>query len=276
MFIYSCLKLFRPRLISFILVMGGFYVMFMQLYDMLPNFIEEWTDSSDIVSALGLHEGLFARLSADPALARGLQVPQEEMINLDSGAIILLMLPIAYLAARFRRLAVIVAGIVIASVGLLLCGTSQAGAVCVVGILVFAVGEMAAAPKMQEYLGVIAPKGEEALYMGYANMPFAIGWVLADYVGGLAYDRVADKANLAQRYLTEHALLAGAAAPPRTEAFKALMAATHTNAAQATRLLWDAYHPYTVWYGFVAVGLLTAVAMLIFAQFAKRWTHENA
>jgi MFS family permease len=275
---YSVKKLFRPRLISFILVMSGFYVMFMQLYDTLPNFIEEWVDSSDVVAALHLHEGLFARASVDPLLSRGLQVPQEEMINLDAGAIILLMLPIAYVTARFKRLWVIVVGIVIAAAGLLLCGISMSGFVCLSGILLFAVGEMSSVPKMQEYLGVVAPKGEEALYMGYANLPFAVGWTLADYVGGLAYDKLADKANLAIRYMTEHQLAAAdvIAQTPRTGAFKALMAATHTDARAATTLLWEAYHPYTVWYGFVGVGLLTAMGMIVYARIAKRWVRENA
>jgi POT family proton-dependent oligopeptide transporter len=275
---YSVRKFFRPRLVSFILIMSGFYIMFMQLYDMLPNFIEEWIDSSDIVRTLHLGEGFLARASSDSLLSRGLQVPQEEMINLDSGAIILLMLPIAYLAGRFRRLSVIVVGIFIASAGLLLCGTSQAGFVCIAGIGLFAIGEMASLPKMQEYLGVVAPKGEEALYMGYANMPFAIGWTLADYVGGVAYDRLADKANLALRYLGDQSLASPdvIAKTSRTEAFKALMQATHTNASQATKLLWDAYHPYSVWYGFVAVGVVTAFGMLIYGQIAKKWIRENA
>jgi proton-dependent oligopeptide transporter, POT family len=275
--LYSVKNIFRPRLVSFILVMSGFYVMFMQLYDTLPNFIEEWVDSSDIVAALHLHEGLFARAAADPLLSRGLQVPQEEMINLDSGAIILLMLPLAYVTARFKRLWVMVVGIGIAAAGLLLCGISMTGFVCVSGILLFAIGEMASVPKMSEYLGVIAPKGEEALYMGYANIPYAVGWTLADYVGGLAYDRLADKANLALRYLEDHQLVGADVIreTPRTGAFKALMAATHTDARAATTLLWDAYHPYTVWYGFVGVGLLTAVGMIVYAQIAKGWVREN-
>jgi POT family proton-dependent oligopeptide transporter len=275
--VYSMKKIWRPRLISFILVMSGFYVMFMQLYDTLPNFIEEWVDSSDIVAALGLHEGLFARAAADPLLSRGLQVPQEEMINLDSGAIILFMLPLAYVTARFKRLRVMVVGIVISAAGLLLCGVSMAGFACISGILLFAVGEMSAVPKMSEYLGVIAPKGEEALYMGYSNIPYAVGWTMADYAGGLAYDKLADKANLALRYLADHQLLSAdvLAATPRTQAFKALMSATHTDARAATALLWDAYHPYAVWYGFVAVGLVAAMAMVLYTRIARSWAREN-
>jgi POT family proton-dependent oligopeptide transporter len=263
-FAYSMKRLFRPRLIS---------LMFMQLYDMLPNFIEEWTDSANVVAALGLHQGQLAQPTP-----RGLQVPQEWMINLDAGAIVLFMLVIAYLGARMRRLVAIFVGIFIASAGLLMAGISMSGWLCLLGILTFAVGEMTASPKMNEYLGVIAPKGEEALYMGYANIPFAIGWTAADYLGGVAYDRLADKANLALRYMREHALVAPDVLDhlKRTDAMKALMDATHLDARQATELLWGAYHPQTVWYPFVAVGILTSFAMVAYARVAQRWTHENA
>jgi hypothetical protein len=54
------------------------------------------------------------------------------------------------------------------------------------------------------------------------------------------------------------------------------MRLTNTDAREATKMLWDAYHPYTVWYGFVAVGLVTAVGMIVYATVAKRWVRENA
>ncbi len=277
-FLYSMKRLFRWRLLALIVINGGFYVMFMQLYDMLPNFIEEWTNSQDIVSALGLREGQLARAAADPLLSRGLQVPQEWMINLDAGAIVVFMLLVASVSGRVRRLVAIFLGIFIASAGLLLCGISTSGWACIIGILIFAVGEMTAVPKLNEYLGVIAPKGEEGLYMGYANIPFAIGWTLADSLGGFAYDRMADKANLALRYMREHALLAPdvVAAIPRTDAMKRLIALTRMDAQGATDLLWRTYHPETVWYPFVGVGVATAIAMVVYARYAKRWTHENA
>jgi MFS family permease len=209
---------------------------------------------------------------------RGLQMPQEWMINLDAGLIVLFMVPIAALTARIKRLRAIFIGIFIASAGLILAGATMSGAFCLLGIAVFAIGEMTASPKMNEYLGVIAPKGEEALYMGYANVPFAIGWTLADFFGGTLYDRLSDKANLAVRYLGEQKLLApeALAAVKRTEAMAALQSATHLDATQATQLLWDTYHPYTFWYLFVGIGVASAFAMVVYARIARRWSHENA
>jgi MFS family permease len=270
-FAYSMKRLFQPRLISFVLIMSGFWVMFMQLFDMLPNFIEEWTDSSNIVAALHLQEGQLAQMTQ-----RGLQVPQEWMINLDAGAIVLLMLPIAYVGSKLRRLVAIFIGIFIASGALLLAGISMNGALCLAGIFVFAVGEMIASPKMNEYLGVIAPKGEEALYMGYANIPFAIGWTSADYVGGLAYDRWADKANLAIAYMKSHGMADPSETIDRTKAMARFMDASKLDAKAATELLWNTYHPQIVWYPFVVAGIVTAFAMVGYAIVARRWTRENA
>jgi MFS family permease len=205
---------------------------------------------------------------------RGLQVPQEWMINLDSTAIVFLMLPLAAMTARIRRLAAICIGILISCVGLLMCGLTPSGGLCLLGIFVFAIGEMTAAPKMNEYLGVIAPKGQEALYMGYANVPYAVGWTSGAYVAGQVYDRLSDKANLAIRYLKEHGQNVDGL--ERTKAMDALQAFTHTDANGATVLLWDTYHPYTFWYLFVAIGLMSAIGMVFFARAASRWKEENA
>jgi hypothetical protein len=236
--------------------------MFMQFYDSLPNFIEEWTNSSDLVATLGLHEGQLARMTP-----RGLQVPQEWMCNLDAGIILLLMVPAAWLFSKMNRLTALILGVGVTCVGLLLFGTVTAGWSCLLGIGVFALGEMMAAPKVNEYLGVIAPKGEEALYMGYANIPFAFGWACGSKIAGMLYDSTADKANLAIRWLHEHSAAGDVA---RTDAMKRLQEVTGLDPAAATDLLWRSYHPYTFWYGFVAVGLASAVGMVLFSRAVKR------
>jgi dipeptide/tripeptide permease len=262
----------RPRLVGFVLIISGFWLMFMQLYDSLPNFIEEWTDSRSLVAALHLPAFLVH------ATSRGVQLKQEWMINLDSTLIVLFMVPIAYVASRLRRLVSMIIGIFISTAGLLLAGMTMSGALCLAGIAVFAVGEMAAAPKINEYLGVIAPKGEEALYMGYANVPVAFGWIAGSKIAGVLYDRLADKSNLARSYLLENHLLDAnvVSALKREEVMAAFEKATKLDAVGATQLLWDRYHPATFWWIFVAVGIVSAVAMMGYARIARRWTTENA
>ncbi|NMC43171.1 MAG: hypothetical protein GYA46_04560 [candidate division Zixibacteria bacterium] len=121
---------------------------------------------------------------------------------------------------------------------------------------------------MNDYLGVIAPEGEKALYMGYANIPLAIGWFYGSLRGGEVYDKMGDKANLAIRYLADHAGVTGV---DRTVAFEKLQSVLNLNAADATTLLWNTYHPYTLWYQFAAVGFASAIGILFYSFWVKKY-----
>jgi dipeptide/tripeptide permease len=251
------------KLVLFVFIMSGFWLMFNQLFDMLPNFIVDWVDSSSMVSALHL-PAFMLQLHSE----RGPQIAQEWLINADSGLIVLAVVPLSWAVSRARRVVSITAGIALTSVGLMVAGSQMSGWMCLSGILLFAVGEMLASPKMLEYLGVIAPEGQKGLYMGYANAPQAIGWGIGSLMGGDAYDRLGDKANLASQYLTSQLHVAGVT---REGAFARLMELTHTSAIDATQLLWGAYHPYRLWYQFMAIGIASAAGMLVYSWWVKRF-----
>lgn len=253
-------NLVRPKLFVFILVMSGFWLMFMQLYDTLPNFIVDWVDSSGIVRALHLP----ATFTVETP--RGVMVTQEWLINADAGLIVVGVVFVSWLVARMRRVHSIFLGIVVASAGLVAAGLTMSGWACLCGIVLFAIGEMLASPKMNEYLGVIAPEGEKALYMGYANMPTAIGWSYGSVMGGRVYEEMGDKANLALRYLAERHGITGV---DRAAAVARLQDVLHLDAAGATRLLWHAYRPYELWYPFAAIGLASAVGILLYSRWVR-------
>ena len=162
----------------------------MQLFDMLPKFIVDWVDSSALVKTLSLPDFVLQQNSL-----RGPQISQEWMININSGLIILAVVFISWLVSRMRRTHSIFLGIVCSSLGLVLAGFTTAGVFCLAGILVFSVGEMLASPKMNDYLGVIAPPGEKGLYMGYANVPRGIGASIGAWFAGHVYDDMGDKAK---------------------------------------------------------------------------------
>lgn len=251
------------RLAFFILIMSGFWLMFMQLYDLLPNFIEDWVDSSKMVAALHLPSWMLWAGST-----RGLQLSQEWMINFDSGLIIVAVVFISWLVSRMRRLTSIFVGIIIGSLGLIMSGYTTSGYLCMFGILVFAVGEMLASPKMNEYLGVIAPEGQKGLYMGYANIPLAVGWGFGSWFGGNVYETMGEKASFAVKYLATQFNITDV---PRTEAMNKLMEVTKLSSADATNLLWGIYHPYRPWFIFAAVGIASAVGMFFYGRWVKRF-----
>jgi MFS family permease len=293
-------NIIKLRLLMFILIMSGFWLMFMQLFDMLPNFIVDWVDTRSLVQMFNLPSWM---TNVTP---RGTMIAQEWMINFNSGLIVVCVMFVSYLVSRMRRLTSIFMGMTVSAAGLLLAGFTMAGTFCILGILCFSVGEMLASPKMSEYLGVIAPEGQKALYMGYSNIPFAIGWGYGSWMGGQIYDKAGDKANLSLRYLLDHFGIAEGATREaviaklqaagmdasraaesiaqfftnsegvvRTKAFAILQAVTGTDAVQATDMLWNTYHPYQLWYPFVAIGVASAVGIAIYAQFAKRWQAKD-
>ncbi|MBN2346445.1 MAG: MFS transporter, partial [Candidatus Aminicenantes bacterium] len=51
-----------------------------------------------------------------------------------------------------------------------------------------ALGEMFASPRIYEYIGAIAPKGQEGLYLGYANLPVALGSIVGAPLGGRLFE----------------------------------------------------------------------------------------
>jgi POT family proton-dependent oligopeptide transporter len=259
-------NMLNPRLAAFILIMSGFWLMFMQLYDLLPNFIEDWVDSSSLVAAFHLPSWML--WSTSP---RGLQLSQEWMINFDSGLIILFVVLVSAMVAKMRRVTSIFIGIVVSSVGLIMSGYTTSGFLCMFGILVFAVGEMLASPKMNEYLGVIAPEGQKGLYMGYANIPLAVGWSFGSWFGGTIYESMGEKANFAVKYLATQYQLTNV---PRTEAMNKLMEVSGLSNADATTLLWNTYQPYRPWFIFAGVGIASAIGMFFFARWVRN--HEGA
>jgi len=255
--------MFNIRLLVFIAIMSGFWLMFMQLFDMLPNFIVDWVDTSAMVRDLNIPDFMLQRNSL-----RGPQITQEWLINSNAGLIVLVVVLVSWAVSRMRRTMSIFFGITLASIGLILAGFTTSGYFCLMGILVFSVGEMMSSPKMNDYLGVIAPEGKKGLYMGYVNIPQGIGWAVGSLFAGEAYGRMGDKANLAIDYIQTNFGLTDIARP---DAMNKLVELTGTNHTEVTKLLWDTYDPYTLWYQFAAIGIASAVAMLFYARWVKKF-----
>jgi dipeptide/tripeptide permease len=74
-------------------------------------------------------------------------------------------------------------------VSLLGLAVPAAGLFLIVSIASMATGEMMASPRIYEYLGAIAPKGEEGLYLGYANLPIALASIVGGPIGGSMFEK---------------------------------------------------------------------------------------
>ena len=179
------------KFMVFLAIFSGFWLMFMQLFDTLPIYIDEWVDSSMIISALGLQS--VADIHGN--------LPPEWMVNLDAGAIVIFMLLIGYITGKFKPIVMMVVGMAISVVGIVGTGSFISGWIVLLAIFVFAVGEMTCSPKFSEYIGLMAPPEKKAIYMGYSNIPFAIGWSLAGVLSGIFYGNYSDKFDFGRQYL---------------------------------------------------------------------------
>ncbi len=204
-FVHSVVTIFKDwRLVVFMGIFACFWLMFMQLWDLLPNFINEWVDSSDVAPVFGwFSEGWVA--------GNG-QVKPEMIVNIDSIAIIALVIPISWLVGKISKIAAMIIGMLISLVGFVGTGATNIGWFCCLMVFVFAIGEMACSPTFSAYIGLIAPKDKKALYMGYSNIPYAIGWAAGGAIAGFLYDGYGAQAQLALQELgTETAMVARAA-----------------------------------------------------------------
>jgi len=254
------------RLMAFLLIFSCFWLMFMQLWDLLPNFIDEWVDTSTLAP-------WYKMFSASWLLESG-QVKPEMIININPWSIILLVIPISWLVGKINKVAAMVIGMLIALVGFVGAGLTGVGVVVALMVFIFTIGEMTCSPTFSAYVALIAPADKKALYMGYSNMPFAIGWFFGNLFGGFWYQAFSSKYDLAKRYLVDQADMARAAADKLSNDDALAAVAQHVTGsveklAEAQQALWDMYHPYVVWIYLGIFGLVGTIGMIIF-YFATR------
>jgi len=282
-------NIFEPRLVCWLLIMSGFWLMMYQLWDLHPNFIVDWVDSSRIAAQLQWLPAPVYRLFAEPT-PRGVMVPQQMLLNINAAFIVLFVVLVSWLVRRMRTLSAMLIGMTVATLGILVAGLTSSGWVVALGIVFFSIGEMLTGPKKNEYLGLIAPPGKKGLYLGYVNIPVGLGGFVGSKMQGYLYGHYGEKAVLALKYLAERTpfgadkgwdgsvdTLERALGVRRTQAMLKLQEVTGLDPVAATQLLWDTYQPqYAVWIPFACVGVGSAIALANFGQLAKRWRDMNA
>ncbi len=279
-------NLIDPRLVTWLLIMSCFWLMMYTLWDLHPNFLTDWNDSS------GIAEYFLNSPFPDSwthQTDRGVMVPQEILMNLNAVLIVLLVIPVSWMVRKLRTLESMVLGMVMATVGVLVAGLTNVGGIFLLGVAGFSLGEMLTGPKKNEYLGLISPPGKKGLYLGYVNIPVGIGGLVGAKLQGYFYGNFGEKAVLAQKYLAEHTnfsqqiwdgkvnSLDALLGIQRTEAFAKLCEVTGMDPVATTDLLWVTYQPhYKVWLPFAGIGVVAIIALVIFALMARRWNDMNA
>ena len=180
----------------YLLILSGFWTEFNQIFLTMPLYIRDYTDT------VVIQNGVRSFLDAIPLVGDGLaglwnsilpyflengQIKPENLINLDALAIVFGQVAISAFFAKRKPFTTMILGTLITGVSMLLGIGSSMGWICVIAIVVFAVGEMMASPKSQEYVARIAPPEKAAGYMGYYFVTIALGNLFGGLLSGQAY-----------------------------------------------------------------------------------------
>ena len=255
------------RLTVLLILMIGFWTMFNQLFYTLPNFIEDWVDSSAIANWINNTLPGLGR-----TLTEGGQVKPEWFTNIDAGMIILLQMFVSYFVIKMRHVSAMIRGFIIAAIGVGLTFYTNNVMFTIIGTVIFAIGEMTTNPTFSSFIALISPKGKEALYQGTYFLPVAAGNFFTKFIAGNLYQSWSDKLSLLQGEMSDR----GIEMPEITEEFTKNdyfeLASEKLNMGkwEMTSMLWESYSPNKIWYVIVGIGAFTITALYIYDRMVIR------
>lgn len=262
-------ELSKRHVWTYLLVFSGFWFMFNSLFDVLPVHIQEWVDTRDIITTLfgaGGAQNWFVQ-HVVITTPDGTAIQPEGMLNLNAGLIMITCFAFAALSAKMRATTSMVIGTLLATLALLLSGWSAAGWISVGAILLFSVGEMLSSPKFSEYIGNFAPSDKKAMYLGFSQIPLAIGWTLEGLIGPRLYGVLASKELFSREVLTQvGAAPALAQSVPEGEVFQRLTELTAQDPYALTAKLLETHNPGVVWYIMAIIGVLSAIGIALYGR----------
>jgi len=145
------------RFVTFLLIFSGFYVVFWQVYIALPLYVRGYVDPNLPIDALIAIEGL---------------------------GVIATTVLVAWITRKVSPLPAMAAGVAITGLAWLLLTVSGSVPFIAAALVVVALGEALQASRYYEYCSRLAPPGQEGVFMGYAFLPIAIGFLIAGAIGG--------------------------------------------------------------------------------------------
>lgn len=167
------------RFVLFLLVSSGFYFLYNQVYNVLPLYLKKVLETNPAVDIYTM---------ANPLV------------------IVCFQLLITRAFGKMRPIRSIVVGIVIIGVSMAINlypiyaeggMSAMVGGILPIGsafivltVALIAFGELFTSARTYEYIGALAPKGQEGLFLGYANLPLAIGSLVGGPVGAAIFNEV--------------------------------------------------------------------------------------
>jgi len=176
------LVLKNKRFAMFLIVSSGFFFLYAQVYNVLPMYLEKVVEVKPPVDVYTMANPitivcfqllityLFGKLKPIKSIIVGIIIVGLSMaINI---------IPIFMADGVWGKVNVWIAVVPIGSAFLMLT------------VAMIAFGELFTSARTYEYIGALAPKGQEGLFLGYANLPMAIGSLVGGPVGAFIFNEI--------------------------------------------------------------------------------------
>jgi dipeptide/tripeptide permease len=170
------------RFTLFLVVISGFFFLYNQVYNVLPLYVKrvvELSPAMDLYTAANPLVIVCFQLLITSRFGR--MRPIRSMIIGSIGISLSMAVNLVPVFAAGGVRALVANWLPIGSVFVIM----------TVALIAFA--ELFTSPRMYEYIGALAPKGQEGLFLGYANLPLAIGSLFGGPVGAFIFNDIMAK-----------------------------------------------------------------------------------
>ncbi len=257
------------RFLLFVIIMSGFWMMYWQIFFTLPVYIAQWIDTTTIYNSAKWIAYTFGNNEGG--------INPEMLQNLGAATIVLFQVVVSNLIKRVRPLTSILFGILLSSLAMVVMSFGVNGWIIIIAIVFFTFGEMVSSPRTQEFVGRIAPKEMIGVYMGYSFLPVAFGSLAGGFLSGRLTARISDLYSRAmdelikRGYTDTHTILR----MDKEEQLSITMERLGMDRTELIHYLYETYQPYTIWWYFGAIGLLTVLGFLLYNTFVMPSKEKN-
>ena len=174
------LVLHNLRFSLFLLVLSGFWFLYTQVYNVIPLYLKKVVDldpAMDIITIFNPLTIVCFQLLITRFFGKWKQVNSIIVGTVIIGLAMLINLGPVFMSGGVRQLT-LGDWVPLASVF----------ASLTVSLIAF--GELFTAARAYEYIGALAPRGQEGLFLGYANLPVAIGSLVGGPVGAVIFNEI--------------------------------------------------------------------------------------
>ena len=148
------------RFMVFLLIFSLYWIIFWQIFVIIPFYLTDFISKN---------------------------APFEIIESVDAWCIIFLQVIVNRMTRKLPPITAIVISFGIASLSWLVIAIHPNLWTIIAAMVVWSIGEMTQAPRYYEYIADHAPRGQEALFQGYAFLPIAIAWFVGGTFGGWLY-----------------------------------------------------------------------------------------